>query len=177
MYMNKYFQELGTWFIIYGLIKNMPHFFFLSYIGAELCVRFIYDSIFIPIREKRSIWSSPVVQSDESQFAEYYVLKLFRRNVRSKKRFMRQQSAQRNSTDRYRLLSIISEGTRLQQLFDHIYQWDDDFQFSTLATCTYTVAIVFLYYLTCTFTFLYLSRTTAHISLLKLFIEYTFQTG
>ncbi|CAF1098078.1 unnamed protein product [Rotaria sordida] len=48
-------RELGTWFIIYGLIKNIPHFFFLSYIGAELCVRFVYDSIYVPVKKKKKL--------------------------------------------------------------------------------------------------------------------------
>ncbi|CAF4481627.1 unnamed protein product, partial [Rotaria magnacalcarata] len=73
-------KELGTWFIIYGLIKNIPHFFFLSYIGAELCVRFLYDSIYVPIKKKESIWSAPIAQLEELEFSKYYVTKLFRRN-------------------------------------------------------------------------------------------------
>ena len=76
-------MELGTWFIIYGLVKNTPHFILLSYISAELFVRFGYDSIYVPYKKKQSIWSSPVAQPDESAFAQYYVTKLFRRNVRS----------------------------------------------------------------------------------------------
>ncbi|CAF5069528.1 unnamed protein product, partial [Rotaria magnacalcarata] len=64
-------KELGTWFIIYGLIKNIPHFFFLSYIGAELCVRFLYDSIYVPIKKKESIWSAPIAQLEELEFSKY----------------------------------------------------------------------------------------------------------
>ena len=43
--------------------------------------------------------------------------------------------------------------------------------------CTYMVAVVFLYYLACTFVFLYVTRTTGHVSFLKLYLETTFNVG
>ena len=46
-----------------------------------------------------------------------------------------------------------------------------------MAMCTYTVAVVFLYYLACTFVFLYVTRTEGHMSYLKFFIESTFNIG
>ncbi|CAF5136422.1 unnamed protein product, partial [Rotaria magnacalcarata] len=63
--------------------------------------------------------------------------------------------------------------SRIKKFFDTFYRWDDDFRFTTIATCTYTVAIVFLYYLACTFVFLYTSRTSGHISFIKSYIEYS----
>ncbi|CAF4063529.1 unnamed protein product, partial [Adineta steineri] len=171
-------KELGTWFIVYGLIKNIPHFFLLSYLTAELCIRCIYDSIYIPFKKKTSIWISPIVQSDESEFAKYYVTKLFRRNTQS----IPITSCQNLNTNPDNLDDHVHEAdlqnkmnqSRVKKFFDSIYQSDDDFRFTTIATCTYTVAIVFLYYLACTFVFLYLSRTTGHISYLKFYIETTF---
>jgi len=66
----------------------------------------------------------------------------------------------------------------LKKLLNSIYVWDDDdFPFTTMVVCTYTVAVVFLYYLACTFVFLYISRTTGHIAFLKSYIESSANTG
>ncbi|CAF3929328.1 unnamed protein product, partial [Rotaria magnacalcarata] len=56
---SKLHLELGNWFIIFGLLKNIPYFVLLSYIGAELTVRFAYDSIYVPYKKKRNGKSSP----------------------------------------------------------------------------------------------------------------------
>jgi hypothetical protein len=67
--------------------------------------------------------------------------------------------------------------SRVRRFFRSIYDSDDQFRFTTMATCTYTVAIVFLYYLACTFIFFYTSRTVGHISFLKHYIESTLNIG
>ncbi|CAF5023013.1 unnamed protein product, partial [Rotaria sp. Silwood1] len=36
--------KLSTWFIIYGLISNTPHFTLLSYIGGEFGIRLLFNS-------------------------------------------------------------------------------------------------------------------------------------
>ncbi len=169
-------MENGTWFTIYGLIKNIPHFILLSYISAELCVRFGYDSIYVPCKKKQSIWSSPVAQPDESAFAKYYVTKLFRRNIRS---YQRAYAADVNideldDFEHEAELQRKANQSRVKKFFDWIYHWDDDFRFTTIATCTYTVAIIFLYYLACTFVFLYASKTTDHMSFIAYYIEMIF---
>jgi hypothetical protein len=42
---------------------------------------------------------------------------------------------------------------------------------------TYAVAVVVLYYLACTLVFLYIPRTTGHISFVRYYIETTFNIG
>jgi hypothetical protein len=171
---------LGTWFIIYGLIKNIPHFFFLSYIGAELCVRFAYDSVYIPLKKNESIWSTPIVPLDESNFAKYYVIKLFRRN-----RFQYDRNTRRRKFNPDNLHDHEHEAeqlrkenkSRFQKFINYFYESDDDFRFTTMVMSTYTVAVVFLYYLACTFVFLYITRTTGHVAFLKLYFESTFNVG
>ncbi|CAF4014113.1 unnamed protein product, partial [Rotaria magnacalcarata] len=79
---SKLHLELGNWFIIFGLLKNIPYFVLLSYIGAELTVRFAYDSIYVPYKKKRSIWLSSETRCEEFKFSRYYVKELFRRNNR-----------------------------------------------------------------------------------------------
>ncbi|CAF4805664.1 unnamed protein product, partial [Rotaria socialis] len=155
--------ELGTWFIIYGIIKNTPHFLFLSYIGAELCVRFAYDSIYVPGKKKECIGSPSSEKSDELQFAKYYVRKLLSRNRRSLSQTKPEQTKNINRLD--------SLKSTIGKYLDSIYHWDDDFRFTTIATCTYTVAFTFLYYLTCTFIFVYTSRSTGHIESMRSYIE------
>jgi hypothetical protein len=65
----------------------------------------------------------------------------------------------------------------LKKLLNSIYVWDEDFRFTTMVVCTYIVAIVFLYYLACTFVFLYILRTTGHIAFFKSYIESSVNTG
>jgi len=162
-------MELGTWFIIYGLVKNTPHFGLLSYITAELCVRFVYDSIYVPLKKKQSIWLSPVAQLDEYAFAKFYVTRLFRRNVHTARR------ADLEEVDIDDLIDYEHENrsqakrkpSKIKKYLNEIYTWNDDFRFTTIATCTYTVAVVFLYYLACTLVFLYTSRTAGHISFIR----------
>jgi hypothetical protein len=152
--------------MIYDWIKNTPHFILLSFIAAELIVRFVYDSIYIPIKNKRSISSIPVTQSDEATFAKYYVTKLFRRNLRSNRRVDSPDVNIGNlaAFESEAVLQKKSNPSRVKNLLNSIYHWNDDFHFTTIVICTYTVAIIFLYYLACTLTFLYLSTTTSYIS-------------
>ncbi len=162
------------------MIKDIPHFFFLSYIGAELCVRFAYDSIRVPIKKGKTIWSAPVVQLDESEFAKYYVTKLFRRNRRSRQPISRPDKNSEDDLVDHEHEAELQENanqSRLRKFFRSIYHWNDDFRFTTIATCTYMVAFVFLYYLACTFIFLYISRTTGHVSFLKFYLESTYNIG
>ncbi|CAF2995113.1 unnamed protein product [Rotaria sp. Silwood2] len=168
-------EELGTWFIIYGLIKNIPHFLLLSYIGAELCVRFAYDSIYVPIKRRESIWSASNVEFDELEFSRYYVRKLLRRNCPAYRKTPKKNT---NINDQIahehesKQQNVINQSC-IKKCFNFFYDWDDSFHFTTIATCTYSVAFVVLYYLTCTFFFLYTSRTTGLISSIRSFIEYS----
>lgn len=158
------------------MIKNIPHFFFLSYIGAELCVRCVYDSLYVQLKKGRSIWSAPIVESDESEFAKYYVTKLFRRHDPKPMIYIPSYTNPDNLIDHEHDAEQQNRvnQSRLRKFIDHIYHFDDDFRFTTLAMCTYTVAIVFLFYLACTFVFLYVTRTTGHVSFLKSYFETTF---
>ncbi|CAF4670266.1 unnamed protein product [Rotaria sp. Silwood1] len=167
--------ELGTWFIIYGLIKNIPHFFFLSYIGAELCVRFVYDSIYVPIKNKKNILLTPDLEFDELKFAQYYVTKLLRRNCPAYRTNTKKTTNINNQTahEYQSKQQNINNQSCIKKCFNYFYHWDDDFHFTTIATCTYTVAFVFLYYITCTFIFLYLSRASGLISLIRSYIEHS----
>ncbi|CAF1325642.1 unnamed protein product [Adineta steineri] len=167
-------MELGTWFIIYGLIKNTPHFIFLAYIGAELWVRFVYDSIYVPLRKNQSIWISPVAQPDEFEFSKYYVKKLFRRNLALAQINYSKKKVNIDELDDHEHEAEVQKEaskTRVKDFIRSIYTWDEDFRFTTMATCTYAVAIVFLYYLACTFVFLYISRTTGHFAFLRFYLE------
>lgn len=141
----------------------------MSYIGAELLVRLIYDSLILQRREKLSIWSSTREDGEEAAFAEYYTKKLFSRTKlqeKKKKERLAMNEQKLNSTAAF-----------LVKQFKRIYPWDKRFRYTNMATCTYTVAIVFLYYLACTFIFLYVSRTTGYLFYLRDFIEHAFNLG
>ena len=161
-------------------MKNTPHFIFLSYIGAELCVRFGYDAVYVPLKKKQSIWLSPVCQLDESRFSKYYVTKLFRRNVASKRTRVVRATSDADQLDDYEYEVEVEKKPPLsfvRQFFKHIYTWNEDFRFTTLTTCTYAVAVVSLYYLACTLVFLWISRTTGHFAFLRYYIESTLNIG
>jgi len=99
------------------------------------------------------------------------VTKLFRRNLRSN-RIGYSTDLTIDALDDYQHETELPKSRNKQCL-----HWDDDFHFTTIATCTYTVAVVFLYYLSCTFVFLYVSQTTGYISFVKYYIETTFNIG
>lgn len=64
-----------------------------------------------------------------------------------------------------------------KKLINLIHICDDDFYFTTMVLCTYTVAIVFLYYLGWTFVFIYISRPTGHMKFIKSYIESSANIG
>ncbi|CAF4643159.1 unnamed protein product, partial [Rotaria sp. Silwood1] len=138
-----------TWFIIYGFIKNAPHFFFLAYIAAELCVRFVYDSIYIPVKEKQSIWSVSISLLTELEQAKYHVTKLLRRRYFSSSLIITQQNTMTNTQNDKEHKSKqqnVNKQSSIKEFLESFYNWDDDFRYTTIATCTYTVVFVFLYY-------------------------------
>ncbi|CAF4408462.1 unnamed protein product, partial [Rotaria sp. Silwood2] len=169
-------MELGSWFIIYGFIKNAPYFLFLAYIAAELCVRFVYDSIYILLKEKQSIWSAFISPLDKLEQTKYYVAKLLRRRYSSSSLIINQQNTMTNNQNDKEHKSKqqnVNKQSSIKKFLEFFYNWDDDFRYTTIATCTYTVAFVFLYYLACTSVFLYMSRTKGHITFIKSYIEYS----
>ena len=173
------YQELGTWFIIYGLIKTTPHFIFLSYISAELWIRFVYDAVYVPRKKNKSIWLAPIAQFDESEFAKYYVTKLFRRNYSPKEANYRS-DADLNIFKNYKREFATRRKVHssfIRRILKNIYDWEDHFRYTTLATCSYTVAFVFLYYLACTFVFLYISRTTGYLLFLRYYLRTVLNIG
>jgi hypothetical protein len=64
-----------------------------------------------------------------------------------------------------------------KKLLDSIYIWDNNFRFSVMIVSTYTIAAVFLFYLACTFVFLYLSRITTLIAFIKFYIQLSTNIG
>jgi hypothetical protein len=135
-------------------------------------VRLIYDSIYVQIKKKKSIWSTPHEQLAEAELSKYYVTKLLRRNHRSTQSTAQQNTDTDSSSDEHESdQEEKANQSKNRKFTDYIYHWNNDFRFTTMVLCTYTVAFVFLYYLTCTFIFLNISRTTGHISFLKSYIE------
>ncbi|CAF1675866.1 unnamed protein product [Rotaria magnacalcarata] len=178
---SKLHLELGNWFIIFGLLKNIPYFVLLSYIGAELTVRFAYDSIYVPYKKKRSIWLSSETRCEEFKFSRYYVKELFRRNNR---RFSTVTTANKeiihptNRSDHKNEVKLLRQGEQswMRKFLDRIYYLDNSFRFTTMAICTYSATWVALYYLACTCIFWHISLTTEHVSYLKFYIESIFKT-
>ena len=135
-------------------------------------MRLVYDSIYVQIKKKKNICSTPDEQIDEAELSKYYVTKLLRRNHRSKQSTAQQNTDADSSSEEYEAeQEERANRSKIRKFTNYIYHWNNDFRFTTMVLCTYTVAFVFLYYLTCTFIFLNISRTTGHISFLKSYIE------
>ena len=147
----------------------------LSFTTAELWVRLLYDSIYVQIKKKKSICSTPDEQLDEVELSKYYVTKLLRRTRRLTKRTTL--NTNRSPDEHETKQEEKANRSKIRKFINSIYHWNDEFRFSTMVLCTYTVAFVFLYYLTCTFIFLNTSRTTGHISFLKSYIESSAKVG
>ncbi|CAF1171105.1 unnamed protein product [Adineta steineri] len=128
----KHRMELGTWITIYGVLKNMPQFYLLSYISAELTVRFIYDSIYLNYMKKPSVKEPPMTPGIEFNI---------HKSTGVPPNFPNHDSG--SSTYWSHIRKVVSK----------MYQWNPDFQFTTIATFAYTLAFVLIFYLTCVFTF------------------------
>jgi hypothetical protein len=132
------------------------------------------------MKKNASIWSTPMVQLDESEFAKYYVTKLFRRN---QIQYLINRQQKKVNPDKLIDYQYESEQQNranqspFHRLINYFYHFDDDFRFTTMVMSTYTVAVVFLYYLACTFVFLYITRTTGHVAFLKHYVESRFNVG
>ncbi|CAF4001555.1 unnamed protein product [Adineta steineri] len=128
----KHRMELGTWITIYGVLKNMPQFYLLSYISAELTIRFIYDSIYLNYMKKPSVKEPPMTPGIEF-------------NIHKSTGVPPKFPNHDNGSSTY--------WSHIRKVVSNIYQWNSDFQFTTIAMCAYTLAFVLLFYLTCVFTF------------------------
>ncbi|CAF0859125.1 unnamed protein product [Adineta steineri] len=128
----KHRMELGTWITIYGVLKNMPQFYLLSYISAEITIRFIYDPIYLNHMKKTGVKKQPITPDIESDM---------HKSTDLSSKFPNRD----NSSSTY--------CSHIRKFVSKIYQWNSDFQFTTIAMCAYTLAFVLLFYLTCVFTF------------------------
>ena len=125
--------------IIYGLIKNVPRFILLSYIGAELLIRLFYDLIYLPWMTKRKSSSEPPITPTHG-FNMYYSTN----------------SAQQLPND-----DNSSSTNWLRKIINKIYERDESLQLTTVTMCVYTVTVSLVYYLTCIFAFQPTTKTSS----------------
>ncbi len=121
----------------------------------------------------------PDEQIDDFELGKHSVTKLSRQKLRSSQLITQQNTNINNPIDTEHEDEQQNKANQscFKKFVNSIYIWDNDFRFTTMVICTYTVAIVFLYYLACTFAFLYISRTTGHITFLKSYIESSTNIG
>ncbi|CAM4830844.1 unnamed protein product, partial [Rotaria magnacalcarata] len=142
--------ELGNWAIIYGLLKSAPQFMLISYIGAELSVRFFYDAIFC---------SKKTNEKPEEVFTRGTEFDMHSKSSESS------DPVQESNESSTICLSICG-------VLDKINRWDKNFRFTTMAACAYTIAFVLLLYLTCIFAFQPIMETSS-MSFLIFSLEHT----
>ncbi|CAF1289019.1 unnamed protein product [Rotaria magnacalcarata] len=146
--------ELGNWAIIYGLLKSAPQFMLISYIGAELSVRFFYDAIFC---------SKKTNEKPEEVFTRGTEFDMHSKSSESS------DPVQESNESSTICLSICG-------VLDKINRWDKNFRFTTMAACAYTIAFVLLLYLTCIFAFQPIMETSS-MSFLIFSLEHTLNIG
>lgn len=123
-----------------------------------MIVRFIYDSIYISFIKKEN--SRFINDDDETDIkcAYIYVKQLF-----EKKHSM---NANKKSTQ-----------STLQTMYDSIFKWNTTSYLTTMSLSIHVIAGVFLYYLVCSFVFIYTSRTTGHVLIFKSILNSLIQTS
>jgi hypothetical protein len=141
--------------MIYGLIKSVPQFILLSYIGAEFSVRFIYDSFYKHYMKKPNNSEYPITPNDG--FDMHY-----------------SPSLPINDSNSNNLYSKCC--SYIQKSIDRIYKWDKDFRYTTISMCVYTITFVLLYYLTCIFTFQSIMETSS-MSFIRFCLKYILDIG
>ncbi|KAL7668127.1 hypothetical protein ACOME3_008842 [Neoechinorhynchus agilis] len=200
-------MQLGHWYLTYGLLKNIPHFIFISFITAQLLVRLVsawslYKQVFSTRKNDDmdvlpSICCGLFAKHNTLMWLRWQARRLYNRlmgcYVCTEKlickpcarfelyetgfserpesdyqaRIIDTDSDDGEINDRYvkRLLSgrkaiyinqhLIMNSSRscLRRFIDRIYDWNDEFRYSTIAICTYVTTFVFIYYLCCSLVF------------------------
>ncbi|UJR16802.1 hypothetical protein I4U23_003701 [Adineta vaga] len=153
-------------FIIFTYVRNIPLFILLSYLAVELSVRFFYDSIYMTMKMKQNSCStlSSCDESEELILAKEHVTKLFRQSGHDN-RLIYSTSA---------IIDKLGDAKNENRLS---YNCTDSFRFTTMILCTYTMAIVFVYYFACTFVFVYMSHVHRFLSLKSILISVVITLG
>jgi hypothetical protein len=154
------------WSIGYGFAKNGVYCFLIGYIAAELTIRLFYDSMYIARKNGRNIWDLVHRKIDKYSYLMDYQNKRILR--KSNKRVTiggnniaeNDNSPQQGCWVRTRRFLI----DHFRKYANRIYQMEDDFRFTTMVICTFTVAFIILIHLTSTFIFLYTTQKKSYIS-------------
>jgi hypothetical protein len=126
-------------------------------------MRLFHDSIHIAWNRGRTIWDIPHRIIDEYSFHADHKKKCFVRNSNK--------DAGNANLDQQGCWNSI------RQCANSIYEWDNDFRFTTIAISTYTVAFIFLFHLTGTVILLYKTQTNSFIRYTKHIFELILNIG
>jgi hypothetical protein len=166
------YKNMHLWSFVYCVAKNTLYYCLIGYICAELIVRVFYDSIYIT-RENESVWDVPLRKIDQYS---YRVNKEENTFVRKRKNRITSggnnvaQSANRNEQgccSRIRKYLI----DRFRKSVSGMYTWEEDFRFTTIVICTYTIAYIFLIHLTFNLMFFYTTDRTIYMTYLIQLVE------
>jgi hypothetical protein len=131
----------------------MVYLALVSYIGAAMTVCSVYDSGYLLYKKKRSVLSVAEIQLDECEY-----LMNHKPNFSKKKPTSTSETMPRSC---------------IEKVLDQIYQWDNNFRFTTIALSTYMVAFILLLYLPVTFIVLYTTLITKSMSFFIYFFQPT----
>jgi hypothetical protein len=144
-----------------------------------LAVRLVYDSVYIARQKGRKIYDLTYRTIDKYSFSIDYENKLLLRNSNRHATTGGNNIAESASLDQqgcwFRTQKFIVNNFR--KYANRIYQWEDDFRFTTIIICTYTIAFVFLFRLTFTCIFLSTTQQKSYISYQKYIFERILNIG
>lgn len=175
---------MNRWSFVYIFAKNGLYCFLIGYIGTELTVRLFYDSIYIALIKGRSILEIPYRKIDK-----YSVLKLeasenqgvseeSTRYVTNGGNNIGQNDNSNQQGYWFRIRKFIIDQFRKFRIYvTKIYKWEDDFRYTTIVICTYTILFIFLLHLTCNLIFLYTRENNNYINYLKRILERILDIG
>lgn len=162
--------DMYFWSFIYWIVKNMLHYFLIGYVCSELIVRVFYDSIYIARKRNEYIWKVPLRKIDQYSFKTNEDNTEFIRNPN-----------ERITSGGYNITRSGNQGccstiwkdliNRLRKWITEIYTWENDFRFTTVVICTYTIAYVFLGHLTFNLVFFYTTDRRIYMTYLIELIE------
>jgi hypothetical protein len=138
-------------------------------------MRLGYDSIYIILKKGKNIGDILPRKIEQYSFPKEYMKKCCSENATTAKVKIPKNDHLNRQGYWFRIRKYIIDHVR--EYANKIYEWEDDFRYTTIAICTYTVAFIFLFYLTGTVILLYTTETKGYLLYTKSMFEHILNIG
>jgi len=157
------------------------YYILIGYIGAELTVRLLYDSIHIARKYHRKITKRTYRKIDQYSFSKAKMEECVKNRNKDVTSGGNNIAKSDNLEAEGCWISIrnfiIDHFRQFRTYITEIYKWEDDFRFTTIVISIYTITFIFLFHLTFTFIFLYTTETTNYNTYIKHIVERILKIG